>query len=163
MTEFYYANASLLSRRDLEPYSASSKSFHSVEAEEQDQRNMEVLFEQDNICARACEDIYHDQFCQKVTEYASAVVSPTEGQASIEPNWAILEMKDPLSREQESVILVTFRGTYSWIDVMHDLVCLPVTQSCIYWPLLRWWMRNGFSTQKLVGYRMEGHVVEFQD
>mmetsp|Transcript_2747 Transcript_2747/g.9208 ORF Transcript_2747/g.9208 Transcript_2747/m.9208 type:complete len:221 (-) Transcript_2747:918-1580(-) len=38
------------------------------------------------------------------------------------------ELQDPLSREQESVILVTFRGTYSWIDVMHDLVCLPVTQ-----------------------------------
>lgn len=36
-------------------------------------------------------------------------------------------------------------------------------QSGIYWPLLRWWMRNGFSTQKFVGYRMEGWAcVEFQ-
>ena len=94
----------------------------------------------------------------QITEYASAVVSPTEGHVHcpsslrwvdcwfVGQHWAELgdswnegdlgnrmsccsnELQGPLSTEQESVILVTFRGTYSWVDVMHDLVCLPATQ-----------------------------------
>eukprot|EP00960_Hanusia_phi_P075564 768441-Hanusia_phi.AAC.5 len=84
--------------------------------------------------SRACEDIYHDQFCQRITEYATAIVLPKEIPVCL----FVLSMaynerltntqQDPLSGLQESLTLVIFRGTCSWMDVMHDLVCLPVPQ-----------------------------------
>jgi len=96
--------------------------------------------EEDAVCARAVELIYveNDQMVAGMeSEFAAEVILPRDaarqggeddaGEWKADPKWAVVVLKRGLVRgglDSEGV-LVVFRGTHSWEDTMHDLLCIP--------------------------------------
>ena len=96
---------------------------------------------EDAVCARAVELVYEENddmvACMK-REFAEHVILPGDvsgggtedeaGEWKTDPKWVVVALKHGMVRGglQSEGALVIFRGTHSWEDTMHDLLCVPV-------------------------------------
>ncbi len=119
--------------------------------QDQDQHREDLA--EDAVCARAVELIYApsgdtadwhahahgDMIDIMESEFAERVFLPDAKAASIDeatsdwnanayPKWAVVRLKHGVLRGgvRSEGVLVVFRGTHSWEDTMHDLLCIPI-------------------------------------
>ena len=103
----------------------------------QDQHREELA--EDAVCARAVDIVYAEN-CEMITamesEFAERVFLPdaktasddgTASDWSVDPKWVVVRLKKGVLRggAGSEGVLVVFRGTHSWEDTMHDLLCIP--------------------------------------
>jgi hypothetical protein len=133
------AKESLALQRGVIPTRAHSCGVRELECQDE----MQADLAQDAICARAVELIYEADNCEMVhkmtAEFAECVFQPEDesvdevqgegarGLSSADPKWAIVRVKRGLLGGQSASesVMVVFRGTHSWEDTMHDLLCIP--------------------------------------
>ena len=114
--------------------------------------HIQASLREDEVCALASDHIYKDntEMRRLMAPFAAEILLPDDaaatrgeaggasaggegwGEGSVDPKWAVVRVRAGAVWEGGGV-LVVFRGTHSWEDLVHDLMCVVCVMCvCIY-------------------------------